>query len=347
MKVLVWPVMYNIYMTKESSNNPIIYQAADGAIELSVDAGSETIWATQRQIADVFGVNVRTVNEHLSNIFNTNELEKASTIRKFRIVRIEGGREVGREMEHYNLDAIISVGYRVNSKNATIFRKWATKTLRAYITDGFVVNPARIEHNKSQFLRAIEDMKLLAVQSESIGVSEVTDLVEAFAGTWFSLDAYDKDELPRAGSVKQAVQVGADDLAKNLVQLRETLIGEDEATDIFGVEREKGGLHALFGNVFQSFAGEDVYPSVEEKAAHLLYFVVKNHVFLDGNKRSGAYSFVWFLKEAGVLNIHEISPQALTAITLLVAESKPDEKDKMIGLVLLMLGVSSRSEVAV
>ena len=160
-------------MTKESSNNPIIYQAADGAIELSVDAGSETIWATQRQIADVFGVNVRTVNEHLSNIFNTNELEKASTIRKFRIVRIEGGREVGREMEHYNLDAIISVGYRVNSKNATIFRKWATKTLHAYITDGFVVNPARIEHNKSQFLRAIEDMKLLAAQSEAVGVNKL------------------------------------------------------------------------------------------------------------------------------------------------------------------------------
>jgi death-on-curing family protein len=156
------------------------------------------------------------------------------------------------------------------------------------------------------------------------------------------LDAYDKNELPRAGGVKQAVQVGADDLAESLVKLRETLIAEREATDIFGVEREKGGLKALFGNVFQSFAGEDMYPSVEEKAAHLLYFVVKNHVFLDGNKRSGAYSFVWFLKEAGVLNIHEISPQALTAITLLVAESKPSEKDRMIGLVLSMLGVSAR-----
>ena len=166
--------------------------------------------------------------------------------------------------------------------------------------------------------------------------------MQAFTGTWFSLDAYDKNELPRAGGVKQAVQVGADDLAESLVKLRETLIAEREATDIFGVEREKGGLKALFGNVFQSFAGEDMYPSVEEKAAHLLYFVVKNHVFLDGNKRSGAYSFVWFLKEAGVLNIHEISPQALTAITLLVAESKPSEKDRMIGLVLSMLGVSAR-----
>ena len=325
-----------------SAKDLIVYQTDSGAIELPVDAAAETIWATQKQIADVFGVNVRTVNEHLSNIFSTEELEKGATIRKIQIVRTEGKREVKREIEHYNLDAIISVGYRVNSKNATIFRKWATKTLRAYIADGFLINPSRIEYNKSQFLRAIEDMKLLATNSSAVGSTEVADLVQAFTGTWFSLDAYDKNELPRAGGVKQAVQVGADDLAESLVKLRETLIAEREATDIFGVEREKGGLKALFGNVFQSFAGEDMYPSVEEKAAHLLYFVVKNHVFLDGNKRSGAYSFVWFLKEAGVLNIHEISPQALTAITLLVAESKPSEKDRMIGLVLSMLGVSAQ-----
>ncbi|NCC20797.1 Fic/DOC family protein, partial [Candidatus Saccharibacteria bacterium] len=325
-----------------SAKDLIVYQTDSGAIELPVDAAAETIWATQKQIADVFGVNVRTVNEHLSNIFSTEELEKGATIRKIQIVRTEGKREVKREIEHYNLDAIISVGYRVNSKNATIFRKWATKTLRAYIADGFLINPSRIEYNKSQFLRAIEDMKLLAANSSAVGSTEVADLVQAFTGTWFSLDAYDKNELPRAGGVKQAVQVGADDLAESLVKLRETLIAEREATDIFGVEREKGGLKALFGNVFQSFAGEDMYPSVEEKAAHLLYFVVKNHVFLDGNKRSGAYSFVWFLKEAGVLNIHEISPQALTAITLLVAESKPSEKDRMIGLVLSMLGVSAQ-----
>lgn len=320
----------------------IVYQTDSGAIELPVDAAAETIWATQKQIADVFGVNVRTVNEHLSNIFSTEELEKGATIRKIQIVRTEGKREVKREIEHYNLDAIISVGYRVNSKNATIFRKWATKTLRAYIADGFLINPSRIEYNRSQFLRAIEDMKLLAANSSAVSSTEVADLVQVFTGTWFSLDAYDKNELPHAGGVKQAVRVGADDLAESLVKLRETLIAEREATDIFGVEREKGGLKALFGNVFQSFAGEDMYPSVEEKAAHLLYFVVKNHVFLDGNKRSGAYSFVWFLKEAGVLNIHEISPQALTAITLLVAESKPSEKDRMIGLVLSMLGVSAR-----
>ena len=244
-------VGYVGYNTSMSTNNLVVYQAPSGAIELPVDTSAETMWATQRQIATLFGINVRTVNEHLRNIFSTGELSRDPTIRNFRIARIEGAREVKREIEHYSLDAIISVGYRVNSKNATIFRKWATKILRAYISDGFVINPARIEYNKSQFLCAIGDMKLLATQSGAVGISEVADLVKAFAGTWFSLDAYDKDELPRVGGVKQAVRVGADGLAKDLVKLRETLISEGEATDIFDVEREKGGLHALFGNVFQ------------------------------------------------------------------------------------------------
>ncbi len=323
-------------------NKLVIYQAADGAIELPVDAKLETIWATQKQIAEVFGVNVRTVNEHLGNIFDTDELARDSTIRKFRIVRIEGNREVEREIEHYNLDAIISVGYRVNSKNATHFRKWATKTLRDYISDGFVIDKKRVEHNLSQFTRALNDLKLLSENVEQVGSSEATDLALAFATTWLSLDAYDKAELPSSGTIKKAVDIGAGELEAELHKLRKALIAKGEATDIFATERAKGGLHALFGNVFQSFAGEDVYPTVEEKAAHLLYFVVKNHVFVDGNKRSGAYAFVWFLQKTGLLNIHEISPQALTAITLLVAESKPEDKDKMVGLVLLMLKVDNR-----
>ena len=326
----------------DTDNKLVIYQAADGAIELPVDAKLETIWATQKQIAEVFGVNVRTVNEHLGNIFDTDELDRDSTIRKFRIVRIEGNREVEREIEHYNLDAIISVGYRVNSKNATHFRKWATKTLRAYVSDGFVIDKKRVEHNLSQFTRALNDLKLLSENVEQVGSSEATDLALAYAATWLSLDAYDKSELPSSGTIKKAVNIGASELEAELHKLRKALIAKGEATDIFATERTKGGLHALFGNVFQSFAGEDVYPTVEEKAAHLLYFVVKNHVFVDGNKRSGAYAFVWFLQKTGLLNIHEISPQALTAITLLVAESKPEDKDKMVGLVLLMLKVDNR-----
>jgi prophage maintenance system killer protein len=324
-------------MTDE--NALVMYQASNGAIELPVDVASETIWASQKQIADVFGVDARTVNEHLQNIFSEDELAEASTIRKFRIVQKEGKRTVEREVNHYNLDAIISVGYRVNSKNATAFRQWATRTLRDYITDGYAINPARIEHNKTQFIKALEDLRVLSAKAVAVGSTEATDLALAFANTWMSLNAYDKAELPTSGTLKQAIAVGVDDLVNELQNLKKQLIASGEATDIFATERVSGGLSSLFHNIFQSFGGEDMYPTIEEKAAHLLYFTVKNHVFIDGNKRSGAYAFVWFLQKAGLLNIHEISPQALTAITLLVAESDPKDKDRMIGLVLLLLGV--------
>lgn len=326
----------------DSNNNNdrlALYQAPNGAIELPIDVTSETIWATQKQIADVFGVNIRTVNEHLINIFKTEELDDNSVIRKFRITASDGKTY---DTMHYNLDAIISVGYRINSINATQFRKWATKTLRSYIMEGFVINPARIEHSRTQFTKALQDLQLLAAETDQIGSTEAVDLTLAFAKTWFSLDAFDKDKLPASGTIKQHVDVGSQELQAELAKLKQQLVDSHEATDIFATERTKGGLDSLFHNVFQSFDGEDVYPTLEEKAAHLLYFTVKNHVFIDGNKRSGAYAFVWFLQKVGLLNMHEISPQALTAITLLVAESNPKDKDKMVGLVLLLLGVTNR-----
>ena len=319
----------------------VIYQAADGAIELPVDAKLETIWASQRQIAEVFGVTPQNITIHLAGIYKEGEMDEELTCKESLQVQKEGSREVKRTVKLYNLDVIIAVGYRISSNRGTAFRKWATKTLRDYISDGFVIDKKRIEYNNAQFLRALSDLKLLSENVGQVGSSEATDLALAFATTWLSLDAYDKSALPSSGTIKKAVDIGASDLEAELHKLRKTLIAKGEATDIFATERTKGGLHALFGNVFQSFAGEDVYPTAEEKAAHLLYFVVKNHVFVDGNKRSGAYAFVWFLQKTGLLNLHEISPQALTAITLLVAESKPEDKDKMIGLVLLMLKVDN------
>ena len=313
-----------------------IYQAADGAIELPVDAKLETIWATQKQIAEVFGIDRTRVTRHINNILTDGEVETKSNVRKTHFANSD------KPVSLYSLDIILAVGYRTSSNKAIKFRKWATTTLRQYITSGFVIDKKRVEHNLSQFTRALNDLKLLSADIEQVGSSEATDLALAFATTWLSLDAYDKSELPSSGTIKKAVDIGAGELEAELHKLRKALIAKGEATDIFATERTKGGLHALFGNIFQSFAGEDVYPTVEEKAAHLLYFVVKNHVFVDGNKRSGAYAFVWFLQKTGLLNIHEISPQALTAITLLVAESKPEDKDKMVGLVLLMLKVDNR-----
>jgi len=326
----------------EDKNTIAIYQAPNGAIELPVDATTETIWATQKQIAEVFDVNIPAISKHITNILEENELD-SSTISKLETVQKEGGRNTRRIVTHYNLDMIIAVGYRIGSGKGTAFRKWATSTLRSYITDGYAINPTRIEHNQTQFIKALEDLKLLSAKTEVVGSTEVADLALAFASTWFSLDAYDKSELPQSGNIKQAVAIGAEDLQSALADLRQQLIEKGEATDIFGEERTKNGLQALFGNVFQSFSGEDVYPTLEEKAAHLLYFTVKNHVFVDGNKRSGAYAFVWFLSKVNLLNITEISPQALTAITLLVAESDPKDKERLVGLILLLLGVEKRS----
>ncbi len=310
-----------------------IYQNEQGAIELSVDADNETLWVTQKQIALVFGVDVRTVNEHLMNIFKTQELDEGSVIRKFRITAKDGKTY---NTNHYNLDAVISVGYRVNSKNATAFRKWATKTLKSYITDGYAINPARIEQNRSKFLQAMEDLKLLSKgNATAVGVA---DLSAHFARTWFTLDAYDKNTLPTTGGTKGTLIVQAGRLMEELQGLKQQLVAAKEATDIFAQPRERDGLESIFGNLFQTFDGNDVYPTLEEKAANLLYLVVKNHIFIDGNKRSGAFAFVWFLKEANILDTTQISTSALSAITLLVAQSDPKDKDKMVRLIKLLLG---------
>ena len=316
-----------------SDNNKLaIYQTDEGAIQIPIDASGETIWATQKQIAEVFNIDRSRITRHINNIFSDGEIDEKSNVRKTHIAHSD------RPVSLYSLDIILAVGYRTDSARAIQFRKWATTTLRSYITEGFVINPERIEHNKSHCLRAIEDIKLLANKTDIVGSTEVSDLAAAFAITWFSLDAYDKSSLPESGTIKQHVDIGAEQLQAELAKLKAQLIQGGEATDLFGTEREVGGLDSLFHNVFQSFGGEDVYQTLKKKAAHLLYFTVKNHVFIDGNKRSGAYAFVWFLQQVDLLNTSEISPQALTALTLLVAESDPQDKDRMVGLVLLLLG---------
>ncbi|MEO8691717.1 MAG: virulence protein RhuM/Fic/DOC family protein [Candidatus Saccharimonas sp.] len=309
----------------------VIYQAANGAIELPVDAANETIWASQAQIADMFSIDQSGVARHIMNIFDSDEVVEKSNMQKMHTANSD------KPVTLYSLDIILAVGYRANSGNAIKFRKWATTTLRSYIQDGYAINPARIEHNRTQFIQALEDLKLLSANVSAIGSTEATDLALAFASTWLSLDAYDRSELPESGNIRRHVELGAQQLQLGLAKLKVRLIQGGEATELFGSEREVGGLDSLFQNVFQSFDGEDVYPTLEQKAAHLLYFTVKDHVFVDGNKRSGAYAFVWFLQQVGLLNISEISPQALTALTLLVAESDPQDKDRLVGLILLLL----------
>lgn len=317
--------------------NLVIYQAKNGAIELRGDFSRETIWATQAQIADAFEVDVRTVNEHIQNILVTRELDPKATIRNFRIVQKEGQRDIERELKHYNLDMVLSVGYRVNSKKATLFRQWATKTLRSYIVDGFAINKARIIKNYEHFLGVVDDIRKLLPAGSSVNPKDAIELVSLFADTWLSLDAYDRELLPKGKLTKKKVSLTADKISADLTALRTSLIEKGEATDVFGNERSKGSVSGIIGNVMQSFGGQELYPTVEEKAAHLLYFMVKNHPFTDGNKRSGAFAFVWFLKQAGMLDIGKITPSVLTAITVLVAESDPSHKDKTVKLILNLI----------
>lgn len=315
----------------------IIYQGKSGAIEFKGDIEKDTIWATQAQIASAFDVNVPTINEHIKNIYKTKELLENSTIRNFRIVRKEGKREVIREIQHYNLDIILSVGYRVNSKKATKFRQWATKTLKDHLIKGYTLNRKRISTNYAQFLSAVDDVKKLLSKSDALSPNDTLELIKFFAGTWFSLNAYDKESFSKKGLTKKQVLITGDELIEEIVKLKSELISKKEATEIFAQEKERGSIAGIVGNVFQGFSGKDVYLTIEEKAAHLLYFIIKNHPFVDGNKRSGAFSFVWFLNKAKILNRNQFTPEALTALTILVAESNPKDKNRVVGLILNLL----------
>jgi prophage maintenance system killer protein len=237
----------------------------------------------------------------------------------------------------YSLDVILAVGYRANSTRAIEFRKWATKVLHQYITRGYTINRTAIAAHYDEFMKAVDDIRALLPVNHAVDSAGVLDLIRTFADTWLSLDAYDKDVLEIKGVTKKQSIIIASELESALVQLKHKLIENGEATNLFGAERSVGAIEGIVGNVMQSFAGKAMYPSIEEKAAHLLYFVVKNHPFIDGNKRSGAFAFVWFLRRTKRLDSTHMSPEALTVLTLLIAESNPKNKQKMIGLVCRLL----------
>jgi len=320
--------------SRSATNQLAVYQAKTGAIELRADAANETIWATQAQIAQVFGVERSVVTKHVNNVFHSGEVAEKSNVQKMHIANSD------KPVAHYSLDIILAVGYRANSKAAVEFRKWSTGVLRAHITQGYTINPARISAHYAEFLKAVDDIKALVPANGTVDASSVLELVRAFADTWMSLDAYDKDELAMKGSTKKVVALTADGLRAALVVFKGALVEKGQATELFGQERVRDGIGGIVGSVMQSFGGKPVYPTVEEKAAHLLYFVVKNHVLADGNKRSAAFAFVWFLRRAKRLDPTRMSPEALTALTLLIAESDPKDKGKLVWLVCRLLAKS-------
>ncbi|WP_118842006.1 RhuM family protein [Haemophilus haemolyticus] len=326
-----------------NNQNPIeIYQAQDGTTQVEVRFENDTVWLSQAQMAMLFGKDIRTINEHITNIFDDEELEKESTIRKFRIVRQEGKRQVNREIEHYDLDMIISVGYRVKSKQGISFRRWATARLKEYLTQGYTINQKRLQQNAHELEQALALIQKTANSSELTLESGrgLVDIVSRYTHTFLWLQQYDEGLLTEPQTQQGGTLPTYAEACSALAELKSQLMAKGEASDLFGRERDNG-LSAILGNLDQSVFGEPAYPSIEAKAAHLLYFVVKNHPFSDGNKRSGAFLFVDFLHRNGRLLDHYghpvINDTGLAALTLLVAESDPKQKETLIRLIMHML----------
>jgi prophage maintenance system killer protein len=320
-------------------NITTLYQAENGAIAFRNDLEHETIWANQKQIAQLFDIDRSVVNRHINNIFSDKELDQAVVCAQFAHTTQHGaiqGKSQTKQVNHYSLDIILAVGYRTNSRRAIVFRKWATTTLKEHLLQGYTINKNRVTQNYESFLQAVAEIKNLLITNSVVGSEEVLELISVFAGTWFALDAYDTSTLPVNGFSEIDVTVQVEELISGLDALKQELINKEQATVLFAQEKKKGNLGGILGNVFQSAFGEDVYSSFESKAAHLLYFIIKNHPFNDGNKRSAAFCFVWLLNKAGILR-KSITPEALAALTLLIAESNPLEKDKMVGLVILLI----------
>ena len=300
---------------KETEKSIIIYRPVEGQAGIDVRVESETVWLSQRQMGELFDVDVRTISEHLSNVFSSGELEKEATIRKFRIVRREGLRDVTRNVEHYNLDAIISVGYRVNSITITQFRIWAAKLLREYLVQKCSVNQNRLE--------------------SEVGLGKV---LTYYLPSLRLLRDYDDGVITQQSEGRSPLwKLGYEDAQAIIARLREEF--PDDA--LLGVENGDG-LQSVVATIYQSFAGQDLYPTLEEKAANLLYLVVKDHPLADGNKRSAAALFVEFLDRNAALyqadGTARVSNNALAAMTLMVAMSSPQEKDLMVALIQRMIG---------
>ncbi len=315
----------------QKNKGVVIYQAKNGAIELRGDFTRETIWATQTQIADIFNIDRTVATKHIGNILKIKEVDEKSNVQKMHIANSD------KSVAFYSLDIILAVGYRANSARAIQFRQWATKTLRSYIIDGYAINKNRIAKNYAQFLSVVENLKKLLPAGSIVEAGDAVELVSLFTDTWLSLDAYDRDALPKGKLTKKKVELTVEKITGSLAELKAELARKSEVTDIFGMERSKGSVAGIIGNVMQSFGGRELYESAEEKAAHLLYFMVKNHPFVDGNKRSGAFTFVWFLKQANILDVSKLTSSALTALTILVASSDPKDKEKVVSLILNLI----------
>jgi prophage maintenance system killer protein len=319
----------------------VIYQADDGHTGLQVQLDQDTVWLTQRQMAELFDKDVRTVNEHLKNIFKEGELEESSVVRKFRTTAAD---RKSYNTGHYNLDVIISVGYRVKSIQGTRFRQWATRTLHSHIVEGYTVNQQRLEEQSQKFNELHKVVELLSRTLEQQQLisdtgQDVLQVITDYAYALTTLDRYDHGTLAVEATSGPASFMLQYDEAISIVQSM-----KDDFDGLFGHEKDQSFKSAL-GAIYQTFDGKDVYISIEEKAANLLYFIVKNHAFIDGNKRIAAAVFIYFLARNDVLyrpdGSKRLADNALVALTLLIAESRPEEKDSIVKVIVNLINQSN------
>lgn len=316
----------------------VIYTAKDGHVALDVSLAADTVWLSMAQMVQLFARDKSVISRHLNNIFKINELERDATVAYFATVQKEGAREVTRKVEYYNLDAIISVGYRVNSKEGVQFRKWATQVLKEHLIRGYTTYDKRLaERGVHELQQTVQLLQKTLVHHDLVNDlgQEAIQLILAYTKTWNLLLAYDEDKLklPEPG-VNTTSKLTYPAALSAIASLKTDLGTRNEATHLFGQERD-GGLDSILNNIEQTFDGDPLYKTAEEKAAHLLYFVIKDHPFIDGNKRIGSFMFLLYLKSQNMpIKLNE---NGLVALALLVAESNPNQKEMLIRLVVNLL----------
>ena len=315
----------------------VVYQSKDGGLEIQPKIEQDSVWLTQKLMAELFDVNIRTINEHLVNIFSTRELNKTSVIRNFRITAEDGK---SYNTNHYNLDAIISIGYRVNSKEATQFRIWATRILKDHLLKGYTVNQKLLLSQKNKFKELQNTIDYLENKAKhdllrSQGL-ELLSLVRDYTRSLNLLEQYDNKKFTKKKGIGVTKPLTIDLAQKVIENIRDSLSQSGKSLGMLGVDTGKK-LDSIINNLNQTFAGTDLYPTLEEKAANLLYLTIKDHPFLDGNKRVGSMLFITFLDQNSYLyrpsGERKINDNALVALALLVAVSPSSEKELIIDLV--------------
>lgn len=299
-------------------NEIVLFETNDNAIKLEVPVEGETVWLSANQMAELFDRDEKTIRKHINNVFSEAEVDKDNNTQKMRVVGVK------QKVPFYTLDVIISVGYRVKSKRGVEFRRWANSVLKQYILQGYAVNDNRI----AQLGEVIRIMKRT---QNALDSQQVLNVIQKYSNALELLDSYDHQNMERPKGSVATYELTYEECKEVISQMR---FGAE--SDLFGKEKDDS-FKGSIGNIYQSFSGQELYPTLEEKAAHLLYFVTKNHSFLDGNKRIAATMFLYFLDKNGVLFIDDdklIDDHTLVALTIMIAESKPEEKEMMITVIM-------------